>query len=152
GNPRTALREPNTVVLTASTARRYFGDEEALGRSILLRDGTPLRVTGIAAALPSNTHLHFDFLASFASLDHNAGEASANPWRYQGFTYLLLTSPEASASLQAKLDTLTSGEWQEVARVVGWGAEGFSFGLQPLTSIHLHSHTNTEVEPTGDIR
>ena len=152
GNPRTALREPNTVVLTASTARRYFGDEEALGRSILLRDGTPLRVTGIAADLPSNTHLHFDFLASFASLDHNAGEASANPWRYQGFTYLLLTSPEASASLQAKLDTLTSGEWQEVARVVGWGAEGFSFGLQPLTSIHLHSHTDTEVEPTGDIR
>ncbi|MFQ5652418.1 MAG: ABC transporter permease [bacterium] len=62
GNPQTALSDPNSIVLTSDMAEKYFGQENPVGRSLQFNNETQLRVTGVLAPLPGNTHLRFDFL------------------------------------------------------------------------------------------
>src|SRR5690606_23137264 len=88
GNSATALKEPNTVVLSASTAEKFFGEEAPLGRELLMYDGnTALKVTGIMADMPANSHFQFDVLVAMATFPE-----SRNPsWMVSEFyTYLLL--------------------------------------------------------------
>ena len=73
GNPKTALRQPNTVVLTASTAQRYFGDQDPLGKTLTLNDGADLRVTGIMQDVPANSHVTFEALVSLITLTEAEG-------------------------------------------------------------------------------
>ena len=68
GDPNTALREPHTMVLTEETAQKYFGDEDPIGKTLRFNNDTDYRITGIAENIPSNSHFHFDFMASFATL------------------------------------------------------------------------------------
>ncbi len=64
GDAETALSKPNTVVLTEATARRYFGEEQALGKMVSIDDNWQMEVVGVAADLPDNVHFKFDILAS----------------------------------------------------------------------------------------
>src|SRR3954471_10627091 len=68
GNAKTALSEPNTVVLTESIAHKYFGEKEAMGQVINLENQYNLKVTGIIKDVPGNTHLPFHFLVSFETV------------------------------------------------------------------------------------
>lgn len=105
GNPEKALETPNSIVLTASTARKYFGDENALGK-ILSYDGwvgsgkREFLVSGIIADLNENTHLSFDFLASLQGISTEATNwGSSKPiW-----TYVLLQKNASAAQLAEKL-------------------------------------------------
>ncbi len=69
GNPKTALKEPSSVVLTASIAKKYFGDDDPIGKVLDVKDGitssTPFTVTAVVEDLPDQTHFHFDLLTSF---------------------------------------------------------------------------------------
>lgn len=108
GNPEKALETPNSIVLTASTARKYFGDEDALGQ-VLSYDGwvgggkREFLVTGIIADLAENTHLDFDFLASLQGISTEATNwGSSKPiW-----TYILLQENASAAQLEEKLPIL----------------------------------------------
>ena len=82
GDPRTALAAPFTVVLTESTARRYFGGEDAVGRTLTFENRFDFTVTGVMADLPSNTHVQFDFLGSFASLGRIEGDWIYRYWNW----------------------------------------------------------------------
>ena len=64
GNPQTALSRPNVMVITESTARRYFGDEDPLGKSLRLNEGLNMEITGVLKDIPSQSHFQFDFLGS----------------------------------------------------------------------------------------
>ena len=68
GVPKTALKQPNSVILTPATAEKYFGNSDPMGKMLTLEDGTLYKVTGIAKPLPRKSNFHFDFLASFSSL------------------------------------------------------------------------------------
>ena len=68
GNPQNILEEPNTLVLTKDIAKKFFGGKEALGKSILVDNKTPYRVTGILKNIPENSHFKFDILLSMSSL------------------------------------------------------------------------------------
>ena len=65
GESKAVLREPNSVVITETTGRKYFGDEEPIGRVIIFDQLIELKITGVARNVPHNSHFHFDFLASF---------------------------------------------------------------------------------------
>jgi putative ABC transport system permease protein len=144
GDPKTALVEPYTLVLTERMAEKYFGAASALGQTIRLdpyNNGqfTEYRVTGVLENLPHTSHLQFDFLASFTS-----AQGRIEGWGFDPvFTYVLL-HPEADvAAVEARL-----GAFQQ--RYMGpdpW----YSLHLQPLLDIRLHSHLNAELEPNGDV-
>ena len=152
GNPATALAAPDAAVLTEATARRYFGSaRDAMGRTLQRAEGPPLRVTGVLAPLPSNTHLQFDALLSYATLRREALTGShATAFGQQGYAYLLLARADAAASLQQKLDALADEGTEAIQKVTGFAVNGMEFGTQALTDLHLQPIGGSEMKPPVD--
>jgi putative ABC transport system permease protein len=99
GNPDTALADPNTLILSRITARRYFGDEEPVGKTLRLNDQSDYMVTGVFEEIPGNSHFHFDIFVSMESLK----ESKSKMWMSQNFqTYILLREGADPAALEAK--------------------------------------------------
>ncbi len=151
GDPKTALQEPNTVVLTESTARKYFGEENPLGKTLNYNNSVDMKVTGVVEDVPSNSHFHFGMLASFTMVENFFGiDNLMSNWGNNSFsTFLLLPEGYDPEDLQAQIPGFLDkhlGEYQ------GIPASRFNFlHLWPLTDIHLHSHLDSEIEPNGDI-
>ena len=130
GDIHTALNGPKKIIVTESAARRYFGNEEPVGK--LLRVGTDsvtYEVTGLMADVPSNSQFKFDFLASFSSLYANQEETYYDA-NYG--TFLLLRDKGSLATLQAKVTAFMKNE------MAGKGAT-IDFLLEPFKRIHLYS-------------
>jgi putative ABC transport system permease protein len=130
GNVATALSGPRKVILTVSTARRYFGADEPLGKMIRVgNDTTAYEVTGVMKDLPSNSQFKFDFLASFSSLFANQDETY---WDANYGTFLLLRRPSDVAALQPKVTAFMKQEMKGQGAMV-------NFLLEPFMRIHLYS-------------
>ena len=136
GDPATALTEPYTIVLSESLAHRFFGDADPLGQLLYFnvhgRERQALRVTGILDAVPSTSHLQFEALVSFATLEAINRDNPA--WEAQWVaTYLLLEEKGLAAQLERQLhDFMVNhvGETQAATRTLH---------LQPLLDIHLYA-------------
>ena len=145
GDPATALREPNTIVLTETMALKYFGEEPALGSTLTLNGRSEYTVTGVMQDIPSTSHFQVDFLASFATLD---GQSMVESWwRHDFYTYLLLRDARDVAPLAAKLPTFIE---TRMGTMLAEENRTLVASLQPLTTIHLHSNRYEEIEPNGD--
>jgi putative ABC transport system permease protein len=130
GDSRTALSGPRKVILTESTARRYFGATDPLGKLLRVRtDSADYLVTGVMADCPSNSQFKFDFLASFSSLYANQDDSY---WDASYGTFLLLRRPADFATLQPKITAFMKKEME------GQGAY-VNFLLEPFMRIHLYS-------------
>ena len=130
GDSRTALSGPHKVILTESTARRYFGSADPLGKLLQVRtDSADYLVTGVMADIPSNSQFKFDFLASFSSLYANQDDTY---WDANYGTFLLLRRPADFATLQPKITAFMKKEME------GQGAY-VNFLLEPFMRIHLYS-------------
>jgi putative ABC transport system permease protein len=102
GDAKTALQEPNTIVITRSMAQKYFGSENAMGKTLLFPDNNnaAFKVTGIINDVPANSHFHFDLFGSMLGLDDSRSES----WMTSNyFTYLLLKQGASYQELEAKL-------------------------------------------------
>ncbi len=145
GNPHTVLTQPNTVVLSASTARRYFGQEDAIGKIIRVNDDKDFLITGVAEDCPAYSQIRFDFLASFHSLRAAQEETW---WNANWTTFLLLRSPESIASLQSKIKSYMKTQFsaEEMS-----GGNYLTYFLEPFPKIHLYSDTESTFEPNNDI-
>lgn len=131
GQPKNVLEAPNQLVLTASSAKKYFGTENPVGKSMLIgSSGVPFQVTGVVEDCPSNSQIRFDFLASFSSLGR-AQEITYFDANYT--TYLLLKSPSSIPELQKKIGPFMKKEMAGEKGVV------INYELEPLANIHLHS-------------
>ena len=152
GHPETALREPNTIVLTASMARQYFGDGPSSGQVIALNDGSTLRVTGIMEDVPSNSHLQFGGLASLATLTQpSRRDEQPAGVGFIGYQYMRLVTAEARQGLEQQLNEIV-GTGEEADHVLGWWMEALAFELQPLTEVHFASGLSNEVDTVTDAR
>ncbi len=148
GDPQTALSAPNTVVLTEEMAHKFFGQEDPLGKIIKVDLQRDYLVTGVIKNIPNNSHLQFDFLASFQSLESILGEALQS-WTYNPFfSYLVLPRDYPHHELDQKIASLFEKNIAEQLQSLGWCLQPF---LQPLTDIHLHPLGN-ELNAQGDIR
>ncbi len=144
GNATTAIASPNTVALSKSTAKKYFGDINPIGKTITVDNDDVLEVTGVFEDFPLNSTLHCNVLASFSS-----SWAAKNPsWGNSSFeTYVELnekaTLTSAEKQFQAVLDKNVDKEGQ-------W----FTFSLQPLNKVHLYSagFSNAYSTRIGDIK
>ena len=156
GNPATALTQPNTVVLTESTAHKYFGNENPIGKVLNADKNYNYVVTGVIKDFPIESHFHFDFLGSLSTVE----ESRSTSWLNCSFyTYLLLKEGTDPAEFQKKLNVemrkfvepqvkANSGISFEQFEAAG---NRYGYLLQPLNSIHLYSHMESEIEPNGNI-
>ncbi|RMG65419.1 MAG: ABC transporter permease [Bacteroidetes bacterium] len=142
---RTALTRPRTVVLTESTARRYYGDRPAVGQVLFLgTDTTAYQVTGVIPDVPARSHLQFDLLVSFYSLGKWAtGRETFSMANY--YTYLLLNRPEDAAAVEARIPPILRRELGEDRASI------ISFALQPLKEVYLHSAQISYNPGQGDL-
>ncbi|MEZ4699800.1 MAG: ABC transporter permease [Rhodothermales bacterium] len=123
-----ALNRPNTVVLTAPMAEKYFGDEDPVGQRLTI-GSREYEVTGVLAPIPETSHLQFDFLGSFATTHW----ATEEIWGSANFlTYLRLRPGTDPQRVQATLDNLVAE-----AREAGEVEPDYRLGLQPLLGIYL---------------
>lgn len=148
GNPRTALAGPNQVVLSASTAHKYFGTENPIGKQLRLNTGGSFRdysVTGVVADCPENSQIKYDLLASFSTLSASKTEE----WFSSNYaTYLLLRTPDDIARLQAKIPGFMKTQFSKEDMTAG---SYLTYNLEPLRRVHLHSDVDGFFEPNGDL-
>ena len=154
GNPKTALKEPFSVMMTEDVAKKYFGKEDPINKVLRANNQFDVKVTGIYKDFPANSHMHPGILVSFSTLKDSAvyGEQNLRTnWANNSFfTFLVLPDHYNPKRLLSKfpafLDKYMSKQYG------GKQASKFtSLGLQKLTDIHLYSHTDYEAEPNGDI-
>jgi len=150
GAPDKVLNEPGQVLLDGSTARKYFGDESAVGQVIMIRDTIPLTVMGVFEDFPAQSHFHFSMLISLVSID---GLYNNQGWFANSFeTYMRLESDVPEEQLEAKLPAfvdkyLYEGSYEETSDAENY----WELYLQQLREIHLGSDLNGEFEPNGNI-
>lgn len=157
GDKHSALKDPYSVVLTQSTAEKYFGSENPLGKTlkIFLFDpdgkGASYKVTGVMPDPPKNSHVVFDFLGSFNTYEAAVPMSRISEWRWfwNGFyTYLLLREGANREALTAKLPEFAErylGPKMREMRMF------YTFSLQPLDDIYLHSDLRYEIQATGSM-
>ena len=143
GNSHSALAGPHKVVVTESTAKKYFGDEDPIGKMLQVSSDTDLyQVTGLIKDCPTNSQITFDFLASFSSLGVPK-DAESTYWDANYVTYFLLKNEASITGLQAKLPAFMKKE------MAGQGATINMF-LEPFNKIHLYSPYDA-FEPNNSI-
>lgn len=156
GDSKTALTEPNAMVITKAFEKKYFGESSGLNKMLSAGDKL-LKVTGVIDKIPDNSHFHAD---AFLSMSTEYGPLTKQTWSNVGFfTYLLLNKNTYPKKLEASFPQLVAKYVvPEVQHDMGVSlAEAqksvntFVFYLQPLTDIHLHSATKYEFEANGDI-
>ena len=139
------LTDPYSIVLSASTAKRYFDSQDVLGKSILVNNEEYI-VTGVVQDVPNNSHLTFDMLASFSSL----AIAKKEIWGSSNYTtYVTLNEHTNLPQMMEDIDN-------RVREVLGKnffeGENSLSYTFKPIRDIHLRSEIESELEPQGDIK
>jgi len=137
GDPATALAEPNSIVITESTAKTFFGDKDPMGKVLRHNGAWDYKITGVLADLPKNSHLKFDILLSWATVRSRYGEKVDSSWVVWGvWTYILLKPGTDPLAFQAKLTDFIKAKQKEINQPESFWEQ---YHIQPLKDIHLYS-------------
>jgi putative ABC transport system permease protein len=143
---KTALSNTHSIVITKSTAKKYFADEDPIGKYLKFQGNTNLLVTGVIEDVPVNTHFQFDFLVSFETLKEFYNGNFPDGWYWNPcWTYLLLKDQGAARELQASMPAFVHKYFPEFIR------NDVTLELIPLTDIHLKSHMDYEIQPNSSL-
>jgi putative ABC transport system permease protein len=157
GNPKTALTEPNSIVITSSTAKKYFGDADAIGQVLKFDNRNDYKVTGVIKDVSKNSHFNYDFFIAMANIE----ESRNGVWASFNFNTYLLLRKDADPKLVAANMQKTSDKylWPQVRQMMNIDPVEFkksgnyiNLSLMPLTDIHLHSDRLVELSPNSDIQ
>ena len=152
GDSETALNEPNKVVITESTAKKYFGRTDVIGEVLEMHSWLEgdYEVTGVTADVPDNSHLKYNILVSYETLNNRTrnddGTASSETaWGWYDFnTYVLVEEGTDPKAFDEKFAEILYTERGEDFEKYDFRAD---FPLQPITDIHLYSNLLQESEP-----
>src|SRR5688500_4318944 len=145
GNPSTALTQPNTMVISMSTAEKYFGTENPIGKSMHLNEFLNFQITGVFKDVPQNSHLKFDVLLSFSTLPANMQLDGNWSWP-EYYNYIMLTPGADPKKVESRFPGFIEKHLGAIHRELQFGN---TFYLQPLTDIHLNSNFLKEAEANG---
>ena len=160
GNPRTVLNRPNTLVVTESASKNYFGTGSLVGKVLHTDDGKDLLITGIMKDFPSNSHFSCEFLESMVSYP----ESQNQEWLMGGYTtYIVLRKDCTPQAFEKKLETIVTDYVGPQATILlgvpmsDFLAQGnkYKLSLQSLSSIYLHSQRDFGIDLNtewGDIK
>jgi len=146
GDSKTALSRPNSVIITPKIARKYFKNEDVIGKKIKLWNDIELEVTGVFEPLPLHSHISFDFICSFPTIYKGLTRHNKN-WVWNPcWTYFLLTDNGANfqAEFEQKLPDFVKTYFPEALRDL------VRLELQELERIHLYSNLDYELQANGD--
>jgi len=147
GDPSTALNRVDGVLLTQDMAKKYFGQEDAIGKVLRKDNGSNVVVTGVLANIPANSHLQFDFLLPMSSIVQSTDDLKNNTWsNFNFYSYVVLDksfvpSPATFLKFNQKMNAIYKAH-QPNQKIV--------FQLQPLTSIHLATPLQVDLEGHGN--
>jgi putative ABC transport system permease protein len=144
GDPHTALVAPNSMVLTESSAKRFFGTTTGVIGQSLDKGGDNFKITGIIKDVPSNSHIRFNMLLSASSLP----KETDNWANFNVFTYVLLRPDADPAAFAKKLEPLYD---KYMARIFKPVNVTIHYMVHPISWIHLHSDLQFEPEDLGSI-
>lgn len=156
GNPKTALTKPRSLILTQKAARKYFGEEDPMGKSLMVEEDTVFyEVTGIIEDIPANSHFQFELLGSLSSINRSRSTMWGN---HQFYTYIVVVPGTDIEKFTERVNGIVEKYvGPQIEQLLGITLEQFidagnSFGyfLQPLLDIHLHSNLQVEIEPNGN--
>jgi putative ABC transport system permease protein len=138
GRPVDALTRPNSIVLTATMARKYFGEGPVLGKSLVYDNGTVLQVTGVVDPLPAASDIQFDALINYETLYSVENKPVADfirtNWLFNpNETYVLLRPGQEVAPVETALNRLSKKYGDERVQ------KAYYLSLQPLSELHLHA-------------
>jgi len=139
GDAKNAFRDVNSIVITESMAKKYFGMDDAVGKVLSVDDMGDMAVSAVIRDIPVNAHFHFDFLISIRKFPGN--DLDANWDWYNFYTYIKLKPGTNVASLTKQLQALYKRSNDEAPNI---------FYTQRLTDIHLTSNLKWELEPNSD--
>jgi len=157
GVPVIALTEPNSVVLTESTAKKYFNSTDVVGRTLTFDDKSVFKVTGVIRDIPKQSHFNFDFFISMSTFP----DSKSTEWLRSDYnTYVLFKNADDHKRLEAALPAFLnkySGEQMKSQlnmTVADFEKSGsyFRLNLSALTDIHLKSNLTGELSPNGTIQ
>ena len=146
GNPETSLKDPNMMVMTQSLAKKYFGDEDPLGKTIemqALGEKEFFQVTGVMEDIPQNSHFRFDMLISMKTVypEPNMG------WTWNNYTtYVTLQEGMTQSLMEEKLVEIDKVYFEGGREHIPW-----IWTLEPINQIHLHSDLVTGNQPNGSM-
>ncbi|MCF8235457.1 MAG: ABC transporter permease [Bacteroidales bacterium] len=146
GDPETALQEANSVVITETAARKYFGDEEPMGKVLRYDDRVNLKVTGLIRDVPLQSHFQFSLVASMSTVRQITRGQLPRTWVWNPcWTYVLLKEGVVPEEIEKDLPNYVNKFFYDAEK------ENISLYLQPLEDIHLKSKLDYEIEPNNDI-
>ena len=148
GDPIEGLKLPGNAVISESTAKRYFGESDAMGKTISVDKKTDYQIVGIFKDIPANSHIAFDILLPWENLAQKLGPDYTEAWGHTGsYTYLILedgyTGEEFEQKLAGMVDELLGEALREYKMTL-------DLKMQSLTDIHLTSNFMQEYEANGD--
>ena len=152
GNPKTALVEPNTVVLTESTAEKYFGEKNPMGKILLDAEDNQFKVTGVMEDLPANSHLKFDGLFSATTLAARMGEDRFNTtepvsfWNIGLYAYVLLKENSSIDAIHNKFPSFYDKYMKSIGDQIN---SSFTLMSTPLADTHFEGNYSAD-EPKGN--
>jgi putative ABC transport system permease protein len=143
GDPHTALVKPNSIVLTRSVAKKFFGDENPVGQALRFENADNFMVTGVMEDVPANSQFSFDGLISMTTM-HKWRDEIFHWWGYVDFYTYVLLKPNAS------IGSLESQETAFLARHNS-DAKGFSISYEKMQDAYLHSVAARQPGPSGSL-
>jgi len=145
GDPKTALQEPNTVVISETLANKLFHNTNPVGQTLVMNNDKPIKITGVMKDMPANTHMKLDFLQSYTTLVKNYAPDIDNRWYNDGCTtYVLLRPGVDPRKLEAKFLPIVKKAYEPMKNATA------IYTLQPVQSIHLYSNRMFELQPNSD--
>jgi len=162
GDTRTALNEPNTVVVTESAARKYFGSLNVMDKTIEVKNddnktNTSYKITAVIKDIPKETHFNFDFLFSMKNVNYQWGQLTSHNFH----TYLLLKPGTDYKAFEKNFEQYSekyvvpfAQQFVKISSMDDFRKAGnkLDYTLIPLTAIHLHSDYTFEISPSGNIQ
>ncbi|HEY4935845.1 MAG TPA: ABC transporter permease [Puia sp.] len=149
GDPKTALQNPDAILITADMARKYFGNEDPMGKIIRKNNQENYKVAGVLANIPSNSHLLFDFIIPMSAIETTEGDLIRKTWQnFNYYTYLLLDknidpSPKGISRITEEINKIYKTHVAEMK---------IDFHLQALRSIHLQPGLQVDLPGHGNMQ
>jgi putative ABC transport system permease protein len=151
GDSATALKEPNSIIIDETTAKKYFNSTDVIGKTLYVDNNTNCKITGVIKDIPRQSHFHFHFIRPKGKIDDS--------WLSNNtYNYILVRPGVSEAEMQKDVDATVNKyvgrdiEQQLHSSLKDLQSKGnhFVYHMMPLTDIHLHSNKQYEIEANGD--
>lgn len=157
GDAKTALVQPNSLVVSEAIAKKYFNTTDVVGKTLHLDNTDDYKITGVIKDMPAQSHIHFSMIRAMSGL----GDSKRTEWTNVNFgTYILVRAGTTQRQLNDYLKQATKKyaepELQSFIHATFADLERkgdhFTYATTPLTSIHLQSPVSDEIEPSGNMQ